>query len=177
VKYLRNLSSDAHYDAKSRSMRANPHAAEGKAADDLLYAGDNFVRTTGAAVDFNQLSAFVNRASAAGNGSVHAVSNPSEAERLFAQFKEKKAALKKNKKSSVVDRYGGQVGSIILSVFCQSLLVVALPLHRTLTLTPLLSSFLICYQEHMNAPDAKLMINQSEAYVEYSASGDVVAGW
>ena len=50
AKYLRNLDpNSAYYDPKSRSMRDNPNPEVNP--DDLQFAGDNFVRYTGDAVD------------------------------------------------------------------------------------------------------------------------------
>ncbi|KAI8324237.1 hypothetical protein GQ54DRAFT_74684 [Martensiomyces pterosporus] len=50
AKYLRNLDPDsAYYDPKTRSMRENPYA--GKEPSELAYAGDNFVRFSGDALD------------------------------------------------------------------------------------------------------------------------------
>eukprot|EP00638_Chattonella_subsalsa_P013470 CAMPEP_0117814106 /NCGR_PEP_ID=MMETSP0948-20121206/23932_1 /TAXON_ID=44440 /ORGANISM="Chattonella subsalsa, Strain CCMP2191" /LENGTH=346 /DNA_ID=CAMNT_0005651641 /DNA_START=90 /DNA_END=1129 /DNA_ORIENTATION=+ len=50
AKYLRNLDpNSAFYDPKTRSMRANPMPSANP--DEVLYAGDNWVRTTGDAVD------------------------------------------------------------------------------------------------------------------------------
>jgi pre-mRNA-processing factor SLU7 len=64
AKYLHNLDvNSAHYDPKTRSMRENPFAGTGRGAKDVPYAGDNFVRYSGAAMDMarQQVSAMMNR--------------------------------------------------------------------------------------------------------------------
>ncbi|CEP01080.1 hypothetical protein PBRA_008392, partial [Plasmodiophora brassicae] len=54
AKYLINLDVDsAYYDSKSRSMRDNPYAGTGVGADQVAYAGDNFVRASGDVHDFH----------------------------------------------------------------------------------------------------------------------------
>lgn len=54
AKYLHNLSLDsAYYDPKSRSMHDNPY--EGKSAEEVSYAGDNFTRGSGDAKSFREM--------------------------------------------------------------------------------------------------------------------------
>eukprot|EP01036_Dinobryon_divergens_P025620 gene25620-34188_t len=81
-KYLRNLALDsAFYDPKSRSMRLNPLPDENP--EDLVFAGDNFVRHSGDALKL-----------AANQGeSIDVISNPSQAELLQREFVQKKKAL------------------------------------------------------------------------------------
>ena len=58
AKYLRNLDPEsAFYDPKSRAMRENPtpHLGDPK---DLIYAGDNFARATGDALELAKTSCF-----------------------------------------------------------------------------------------------------------------------
>ena len=56
-KYLRNLNpNSAYYDAKTRSMRANP--TPGVPADQLTYHGDNAMRMTGDTKDFMKTQVF-----------------------------------------------------------------------------------------------------------------------
>ena len=108
AKYLLNLDvNSAYYDPKSRSMRANPLAHTGKGAEDLPFAGDNFVRTNGDVRNVRQLQSFVWQANEKGNEDINLIANPSQAEKMFQQFQEKKSALKETKKSRVLDKYGG----------------------------------------------------------------------
>ena len=52
IRYLRNLDLDsAHYDPKARSMRANPYEGTNVNPEDVSFAGDNFERITGDAVE------------------------------------------------------------------------------------------------------------------------------
>lgn len=57
AKYLLNLDvNSAYYDPKTRSMRENPNPD--KSADEISFAGDNFVRFSGDTKDFTKLSVF-----------------------------------------------------------------------------------------------------------------------
>ncbi|KAI9552678.1 hypothetical protein GHT06_020555 [Daphnia sinensis] len=48
AKYLRNLDlNSAYYDPKTRSMRENPYKDTGKEAEQVDYAGENFIRLSG----------------------------------------------------------------------------------------------------------------------------------
>ena len=70
-------------------MRENPtpHADPSQ----QTYAGDNFVRHSGAYKDFTQVQRFAWDASRSGGGTdVVPVANPSQAELLHKQFREKK---------------------------------------------------------------------------------------
>ena len=100
AKYLRNLDlSSAHYDPKTRSMRQNPHPD--KRPDEVLYAGDNFVRSSGDVKEIAQLRKYVwdhaERLEALGTSApsdtsssqaemveIHAVALPSAAEKLVS---------------------------------------------------------------------------------------------
>ena len=87
-KYLRNLDLDsAHYDPKARSMRANPFPNENP--EDLAFAGDNFVRFTGDALTMTQTQVLCWEMQQRGE-SIDLISNPSQAELMQKQFKEKK---------------------------------------------------------------------------------------
>ena len=90
-KYLRNLDLDsAHYDPKARSMRANPFPNENP--EDLAFAGDNFVRFTGDALTMTQTQVLCWEMQQRGE-SIDLISNPSQAELMQKQFKEKKVNL------------------------------------------------------------------------------------
>jgi pre-mRNA-processing factor SLU7 len=106
AKYLRNLSvHSAHYDPKTRSMRENPHPNQNP--NDLLYAGDNFVRKSGDAKTVGDIDAFVMTAHSKGNDDINLLSNPSQAELLFKDFQKKKESLKETRKNEVLSKYGG----------------------------------------------------------------------
>ena len=90
-KYLRNLALDsAHYDPKARSMRANPFPNENP--EDLAFAGDNFVRFTGDALTMTQTQVLCWEMQNRGE-SIDLISNPSQAELMQKQFKEKKVPI------------------------------------------------------------------------------------
>jgi pre-mRNA-processing factor SLU7 len=105
AKYLRNLSLDsAYYDPKTRSMREcpTPH----KAAEDQMFGGDNFVRTTGDAVSFGQIQRYAWEAYEKGQ-EIHVQASPSQAELLHHQFQNRKKDLQKMQKESILKKYGG----------------------------------------------------------------------
>ncbi|KAJ1982318.1 mRNA splicing protein [Dimargaris xerosporica] len=107
AKYLRNLDpNSAHYDPKTRSMRDNPY--KGQEASAVPFAGDNFVRYSGEASDMANLQLFAWEANERGNSSVHLQANPTQGELLHREFKAKKETLKKDIKSSILDKYGGE---------------------------------------------------------------------
>lgn len=105
AKYLLNLDvNSAHYDPKTRSMREDP--LPHKPAHEKPFAGDNFVRTSGAeyeawaALERHALQAYEKGAE------VHAQALPSLAETMYASFKAKKEALARKQRSDVRERYG-----------------------------------------------------------------------
>jgi pre-mRNA-processing factor SLU7 len=103
-KYLRNLALDsAFYDPKARSMRANPFPNENP--EDLAFAGDNFVRHTGDALTMQQTQVLCWEMQERGEG-IDLISNPSQAELIHKQFREKKKLLEEEKKRAIVEKYG-----------------------------------------------------------------------
>tara|TARA_R110002050_G_scaffold213784_1_gene350048 strand:- start:229 stop:1644 length:1416 start_codon:yes stop_codon:yes gene_type:complete len=105
AKYLRNLDpKSAYYDPKTRSMRANPTPQA--PADELTFAGDNFVRSTGDTVSYKDLEHFAWQAYEKGK-EIHVQGVPSQAEFFYKQFKEKKSSLQDDEKKSVLEKYGG----------------------------------------------------------------------
>ena len=120
AKYLRNLDlGSAYYDPKTRSMRENP-TPNGNPSDDFVAAsgggggggshisvflGDNVNRGTGDAVGFERLMGHASDAFDAG-AEVHANANPSAAELMYKQFREKKKAATIHTKGSILDKYG-----------------------------------------------------------------------
>ena len=106
AKYLLNLDlNSAFYDAKTRSMRENPHA--GKDASEAVYVGDNFIRQGGDVSSVNALQSFVWESHDRGNEDINLLANPSQAEKLFAEFQSRKEQLKSQKKNAILERYGG----------------------------------------------------------------------
>jgi pre-mRNA-processing factor SLU7 len=103
-KYLRNLDlNSAFYDPKTRSMRMNPLPDENP--EDLVYAGDNFVRHTGDALAMAATQVLCWEMQARGE-SVDVISNPSQAEMMRKQFVEKKKVLADEKRAAIYDKYG-----------------------------------------------------------------------
>lgn len=104
AKYLLNLDPDsAYYDPKSRSMREDPNPD--KRPEEKTFAGDNFVRSSGAYDGFRQLNLFSVTAYEKGQD-VHLQATPSQAEVAHRAFLAKKASLKGTAKSSILEKYG-----------------------------------------------------------------------
>lgn len=78
-------------------------------AAQVLYAGDNFVRKTGDVLQVQGLQSFVwEAAEKGGNEDLTLESNPSAVELMYKEYQKKKESLATQKKSSVVETYGGQ---------------------------------------------------------------------
>ncbi|CAM9162421.1 unnamed protein product [Ectocarpus sp. 4 AP-2014] len=136
AKYLYNLDpNSAYYDPKTRAMRDNPMPET--SAEDLVFAGDNFIRYTGDVREQARTSVFAWEAADRGQ-EVHPVADPSQAEMLRKKFDDKKTTLKEEQKQRILDKYGGS--------------------------------------EHLDVPDARLLVGQTESYVEYDRTGRVVKG-
>jgi len=105
-KYLRNLDpNSAHYDPKTRSMRANP--TPNMDPDQLIYAGDNFVRLSG---DSNRLAAtqvFAWEAYSRGLD-VNMQADPTTTAHMQKITKKRKEDLEDKKKSTIRNKYGNQ---------------------------------------------------------------------
>ncbi|KAL7518029.1 hypothetical protein ACHAWX_002892 [Stephanocyclus meneghinianus] len=121
AKYLRNLDpNSAYYDPKSRSMRDNPYANNAdeanslqqrqQTAESLGFAGDNFTRISGDAVQLaqTQLFAWDAEKKLGTEGVVHVQADPSRAELLRKQVERKGEEIKDRKRKMVLDRYGGE---------------------------------------------------------------------
>jgi len=121
AKYLRNLDpNSAHYDPKSRSMRDNPYAQnadEGgnlqqqqQAAESMGFAGDNFARISGDAVQMaeTQLFAWDAEKKVGVEGAIHLQADPSRAELMRKKVEKRGEDLKDKKRKQVLDRYGGE---------------------------------------------------------------------
>ncbi|PNW85593.1 hypothetical protein CHLRE_03g194000v5 [Chlamydomonas reinhardtii] len=110
AKYLLNLDvNSAHYDPKSRSMREDPQPD--KPAAEKLFHGDNFVRSGGEYSAWQSLTVHSINAHEKGLD-VHMQANPSLAEMLYKQFKEKKEQLDGKDKEDVVAKYGSAAAPV-----------------------------------------------------------------
>ncbi|KXZ44279.1 hypothetical protein GPECTOR_70g510 [Gonium pectorale] len=104
AKYLLNLDvNSAYYDPKSRSMREDPQPD--KPNSEKLFQGDNFVRNGGEYAAWQSLTLHSITAHEKGLD-VHMQANPSLAEMLYSQFKEKKEQLESKSKEDVAAKYG-----------------------------------------------------------------------
>jgi len=157
AKYLINLDEEsAYYDPKTRSMRDAPDKsvpAEDVCCSALAslsmishisnctlqahFAGENFLRSTGEAMDVQKLQLFAWQSASRGND-VHLNANPTQGQLLHQQFLQKKESLQSTNKASVLDRYGGE--------------------------------------EYLKTVPKELLSGQTENYVEYSRSGQVIRG-
>ena len=106
AKYLRNLDpNSAYYDPKSRSMRDNPNPEI--VPDESAFAGDNFARISGDAVQLADSQLFAWEAAEQGVEEVHPQANPSQVELLKKQYRTKATDLKREQKKAVLEKYGG----------------------------------------------------------------------
>ena len=107
-KYLYNLDpNSAHYDPKSRAMRANPFEGTGVDPKDLPYAGDNFVRFSGEAESAIKKQMFAWEAYSNGTA-INVQADPTKLELFHREYVKKKATLKESVKSSLLEKYGGE---------------------------------------------------------------------
>ena len=113
AKYLRNLSTDPayYYDGKTRSMRGNPYPDQ--APDEVDYAGDNWVKSTGDALQVDKMQLFcwdaTRRLQDGGHEGKYLSlqANPTQAERAFRQDAATKDTLREKKENSLLSAYGG----------------------------------------------------------------------
>jgi pre-mRNA-processing factor SLU7 len=104
AKYLLNLDpNSAHYDPKSRSMRADPQPD--KAPHEKTFAGDNATRSTGDYEYWRQLTEHSVLEGEKGS-SMHVQAAPTQALLAHQAFKEKKAKLAQRTRLDVLDKYG-----------------------------------------------------------------------
>lgn len=136
AKYLMNLEEDsAYYDPKTRSMRDAPDKSV--PIEDARFAGENFLRQTGEALDVQKLQLFAWQSAARGND-VHLNANPTQGQMLHQQFLQKKDTLKNTNKVGILEKYGGE--------------------------------------EYLRTAPKELLTGQTENYVEYSRTGQVIRG-
>ncbi|KAI3877666.1 hypothetical protein MKW98_020147 [Papaver atlanticum] len=104
AKYLYNLDvNSAYYDPKTRSMREDPNPDSDP--NEKFYEGDNKHRTSGQAVDINQLNMHVVEAYEKGHDA-HMQAAPSQSELLYKNFMENKQKLKLQTKDIIMKKYG-----------------------------------------------------------------------
>lgn len=145
-KYLRNLSLDsAFYDPKSRSMRANPYGDVAN-PETLPYAGDNFVRFSGDALQLAQNQVLCwemqeKNGMTGGLESIDVISNPSQAELLQRTIVAKKAVVHEAKTQAIYEKYLGAD---------------------------------YAEKKQKMAMDSRLKLGQTESYVEYSRDGSSI---
>ena len=105
-KYLHNLALDsAFYDPKARSMRADPLPDQNP--EDAVFAGDNFIRHSGDAVELARTQVLCWDMQARGE-SIDLISNPSQMALMKKVFTEKKSILEETKKKALLAKYGGE---------------------------------------------------------------------
>ena len=94
-------------------MRANPYA--GTDIADETYMGDNFIRNTGDAVNFDDVNKFAWQSREI-NGQksdlIHLQSNPTMTELAFKQFNSKKESIQDKFKNNLTQRYGNHSNNI-----------------------------------------------------------------
>jgi pre-mRNA-processing factor SLU7 len=106
AKYLLNLDpNSAFYDPKTRSMRSNP--TPWKHPSEVEFGGENWVRSTGAAKEFDQLQEYAQQANEKGQ-LVHMEAAPSQLELIHRQFTEKKKILQQTERQQILAKYGGE---------------------------------------------------------------------
>lgn len=105
AKYLLNLDTEsAFYDPKTRAMRENPFPDK-KPGVDVIYAGDNVWKASGAVSSIAQSQLFAWDAASHG-ADVHLQANPTQAALMKEQFEQRKAAVKELQKKKLEETYG-----------------------------------------------------------------------
>jgi len=112
AKYLLNLDTEsAFYDPKTRAMRENPFPDK-KPGVDVIYAGDNVWKASGAVSSIAQSQLFAWDAASHG-ADVHLQANPTQAALMKEQFEQRKAAVKELQKKKLEETYGGSNTSTV----------------------------------------------------------------
>jgi len=86
-------------------MHENPY--EGKNPNEVTFAGDNFMRTTGDSQNFYEMQHFSWEACHDKPDIPNIFAEPSQAAVLFESYKEKKRGLENEAKSKLTEQYGG----------------------------------------------------------------------
>ena len=106
AKYLLNLDTEsAFYDPKTRAMRENPFPDK-KPGVDVIYAGDNVWKASGAVSSIAESQLFAWDAASHG-ADVHLQANPTQAALMKEQFEQRKAAVKELQRKRLLEQYGG----------------------------------------------------------------------
>lgn len=108
AKYLFNLDLDsAHFDPKTRSMRMNPFEGSGKAPEDVPFAGENFLLSSGDIQDFRKAQVFAWESHKSGVD-INIAANPTATEMMKKQTEERMQEAAETTRSSLESRYGKQ---------------------------------------------------------------------
>jgi pre-mRNA-processing factor SLU7 len=175
-KYLRNLDMDsAHYDPKSRSMRANPNPELNP--EEQTFAGDNFQRYTGDALKLAEQQILSWEMQQRGEG-IDAIANPSQMELAAREYKEKRTALDMEKKKALASKYGNAATTV------RRVMTVAMPPPAAAASTTSSngsssgssssSAGAAATVVETRELDPRLRFGQSETYQEYNPDGTVV---
>ncbi|KAK6154066.1 hypothetical protein DH2020_013705 [Rehmannia glutinosa] len=113
AKYLLNLDvNSAHYDPKTHSMREDP--LPDIDPDEKFYPGDNCIRVSGQALEFEQLNIHSREAFEKTGHDVHMQAAPSQAELLYKNFNANKQKLKSETKDKIMEKYGNAAADELL---------------------------------------------------------------
>jgi len=104
-KYLLSLKENsAYYDPKSRSMRENPVPNSG-----LVFKGENALRQSGDALSLLEIESFIKEANQKNQLlNLNNVAMPTQAEKFYEYYKEKKENFKSDQLKKILDKYGGK---------------------------------------------------------------------
>mmetsp|Transcript_17116 Transcript_17116/g.37218 ORF Transcript_17116/g.37218 Transcript_17116/m.37218 type:complete len:561 (+) Transcript_17116:42-1724(+) len=163
AKYLRNLDlNSAYYDPKSRSMRQDPTPEI--AAGDKDYAGDNFVRYSGDVKRFAQLELHALKAGQEGRDVPHLQADPSLAEMLHQEYQKRRDKLERARQDAILEKYGSPTQDASIPGEARDAEAADAVVRTALE------------QEQDRALELDpALLEQSEAYVEYTPDGVVVA--
>ncbi|XP_010445230.1 PREDICTED: pre-mRNA-splicing factor SLU7-B-like [Camelina sativa] len=102
AKYLLNLAEEsAYYDPKSRSMREDP--LPDADPNEKFYSGDNHLRNSGQALEFEQLNAHSYDAFDKG---IHMQAAPSQAELIYKSYKASEDKQRTQNMDAIISKYG-----------------------------------------------------------------------
>lgn len=127
AKYLLNLDpSSAYYDPKTRSMRGNPRGSD--EADEeatpptaaALFAGDNFVRSSGDASKVPALQVFAWQAAERGALDIHLQANPSQTELAHRQHQNQQQTERLQLDQQLREAYGTGILSNLNPNICEA---------------------------------------------------------
>ena len=87
-------------------MRGNP--LPNKDPRELDFAGENFIRKTGAAKEFTEMELFTYKSYESGRDDVHLQAAPSQLEKIYKEDKTKLEKQQKEEKEKILSKYGGE---------------------------------------------------------------------